>query len=194
MWPGNAHFWSQSGDSFNAVPKLFHRVALQKKIILRYKIPLTGFRTTRPKSKPDMRLRLNRKLILGQRSTSKNTWTRWALNLGPWYDHVMRMGIGLHLAAAGALLLNFSIFLSSEVVRHHHRVVANPVNSVALFSDFLYFCKTEFKWKGYLRRSIIMAIERSIIMAIEIRHSRFPEFFLSCSISTWNGSRWEGPG
>ena len=42
MWPGNAHFWSQSAKSFNVMSKLFDRVVLQQRMFFWYKSPLNN--------------------------------------------------------------------------------------------------------------------------------------------------------
>ena len=54
-----------------------------------------------------MSLRSNRKPVLGQRWTSKNTWPRWAAHLSPRYGHVIL--VSRYLVLTGVINRNVDV-------------------------------------------------------------------------------------
>ena len=71
-------------------------IYIEEKVIIRLTFKpgwaLTGFRTILPCAQQVNRTRARdpiEKPAAGQRSTSKNTWPRWAVNLSPQYGHVI---------------------------------------------------------------------------------------------------------
>ena len=60
-----------------------------------------------------MRSRSNRKPVLGQRSTSKNTWPRWAAHLSPRYGHVIL--VSRYLVLTGVINANMDVHISKKL-------------------------------------------------------------------------------